>query len=129
MKREGDMGKKVKARDLIFDLENGLQSRCTITVACGTEHEKTSECIPYKENIIHRWLARKIAAYILNRGGTYQMCGWTGALKKNFECVDASCDQLAHWILRTAGYICCCADLLEIQGIDPSVKERHDNQD
>jgi hypothetical protein len=114
---------EIKARDLIFPLETLAHSNCTITVAVGTEHEKTMDCGPVRKSIVLRWFSRVVAASILNQGGTYQMCGWTGALKKAYECVDADHHQLAHWILRRTGYVCCCADLMELTGTPLTKKE------
>jgi hypothetical protein len=104
--------------DLLFPLEKLSGTRCTITVAVGTKHEKRHDCNPTRKNIFQRWLARHVAASILNGGGTYQMSGYTGSLKKSYESVDADHHQLAHWILRRVGYVCCCADLMKITGTE-----------
>ncbi len=54
---------------------------------------------------------------ILNSStNTFQFGGWNGALKLSYELVNAEKEQLAHWILRDAGYLCCPADLMELTG-------------
>ena len=74
-----------------------------------------------------RWIARRAAAMILNHPGrTYQFSGWNGALKLSYEMVDADKEQLAHWILRTAGYSCCPADLMELTGHDHEARNTND---
>jgi hypothetical protein len=108
--------RKVKPRQLCFPLEKLGGPKFTLTVAVGTEHEKELGCSPARANILQRWMARCVAASILNQGGTYQMCGWNGFLKKAYECIDADCHQFAHWILRRVGYVCCCADLMKLTG-------------
>lgn len=104
----------VKGKDLRFPLEKVSNTKCTITVAVGTKYEKSCNCLPVRKNILFRWFSRIVAASILNQGGTYQMGGWTGALKLYYELVDADYHQLAHWILRRCGYVCCCADLMKL---------------
>ena len=61
-------------------------------------------------------------------GDTYQFGGYTGALKKSYEMVDASKFQLVHWILYVAGYSCCTADIMERCGINPSEKDQKDKR-
>lgn len=70
-----------------------------------------------------RWIARYAAAMILNHPvRTYQFGGWNGALNLSYELVLADKEQLAHWILRTAGYSCCPADLMKLTGQDPAAR-------
>lgn len=70
-----------------------------------------------------RWIARCAAAMILNHPvRTYQFGGWNGALKLSYELVLADKEQLAHWILRAAGYSCCPADLMKLTGQDPAAR-------
>jgi hypothetical protein len=113
---DGLVQRLVRPNDLRFPLEKLSSCNCTITVAVGTEYEKTHDCKPQRGNIYQRWVARQVAADILNGGGHYQFGGYTGALKKAYEMVDADCHQLAHWILRRVGYVCCCADLMKLTG-------------
>ena len=71
-------------------------------------------------NFFERWIARHAAARILNGDcRTFQFGGWTGALKKSYEMVNADKEQLAHWILRDVGYSCCPADIMKLTGHDP----------
>jgi hypothetical protein len=49
---------------------------------------------------------------------TYQFGGWNGPIKQAYAMVYADKEQLAHWILRTAGYSCCPADLMKLTGHD-----------
>jgi len=70
---------------------------------------------PEPANWFRRWIARCAAARILNgKALTYQFGGYTGALKKNYELVDAGKEQLAHWVLRDVGYSCCPGDIQEV---------------
>lgn len=72
-----------------------------------------------------RFCARITAAMIINNPAeTYQFGGWTGALKKAYELVNADKFQLAHWILREAGYSCCPADVMRRAGVDPDIALR-----
>ncbi len=74
-----------------------------------------------------RWIARHAAAMILNASSrTYQFGGWNGALKLAYEMVNADKEQLAHWILRTAGYSCCPADLMKLTGHDQESRNTND---
>ncbi len=73
---------------------------------------------PTKWNWLQRWIARKTAARILNdESAGYQFGGPIGAkCPDSYEMVVARKEQLAHWILRTVGYNCCPADLMELTG-------------
>ena len=92
------MKPKIKAKDLKFPIDRLF-------------HESV-------RNIFERWIMRYVASIILNDGGSYQMCGYTGVLKRSYECVDADCHQLAHWILMKAGYECTCAELMKLTNTD-----------
>jgi len=77
-----------------------------------------------KRGWIKRLFARRVASMIINTSSeTYQFGGWTGALKKAYEMVDADKFQLAHWILREAGYNCCPADVMRRAGVDPDSRQ------
>lgn len=65
----------------------------------------------YPGNFFYRWIARVQAARILNHGGTFQFGGYDEAKKNNWYMIDAPCIQVAHWILRCAGYSVCIADI------------------
>ena len=95
----------VKPRDLIFPLEN--------KICC----DLGGSFWPPKTSMFQRYLSRKVACSILNeKGGTYQFGGYTGLRRLSYEMVDADRHQLAHWILRRVGYVCCCADLMKLTG-------------
>ena len=69
---------------------------------------------------LDRFCARHVAKMLHNtQGATYQFGGYTGALKKSYELVDADVFQLMHWVLRESGYNCCPADVMERCGVDP----------
>lgn len=77
-----------------------------------------------KRSWLDRFCARHVANLLFRtRGETYQFGGWTGALKRSYEMVDASKFQLMHWILREAGYKCCEADIMKRCGVDPEKVE------
>lgn len=71
-----------------------------------------------KLGFIKRFIARKMAKIIYNSSvDTYQFGGWTGALKKSYELVDADKFQLIHWLLNSVGYECCVDGIREHCGL------------
>lgn len=71
----------------------------------------------YIISAFRRWMARYVAAMVLNSSlDTYQFGGYTGHLRLNYYLIDADKEQLAHWILYIAGYVCSVTHLKELTG-------------
>ena len=101
--RRSAVKRLVKPSDLRFPIEG--------------RDRKSSLAAQFKGTWWQRLVARHVAADILtNDTGTYQFGGYTGALRLKYELVDADRHQLAHWVLRRVGYLCCCADLMKLTG-------------
>ena len=87
----------------------------------------------------YRFAARIIAAHILNGSDSYQMSGsvnWLLDWKTNEAPlydgdadIQASKYQLAHWILYSAGYSVCVANLMDLCGMDPQHYKNVDTYD
>lgn len=74
-------------------------------------------------NFFRRWLARRVACNILNtQTESYQFGGTQGRKDDTYYLIDADKVQIAHWILTSHGYSCCCAEIRERMGIKGELK-------
>ena len=71
---------------------------------------------------LDRWCARVVCQLIWRSGAkSFQFGGYTG-IHGSYQLVMADRFQLMHWILRTAGYDCCPADVSRRCGLEPEEK-------